>query len=157
MSKAETEKVKQILRNSRKKLRYQIDQQEEKRSSYRQVSPETEKHEQDMVKYSIKGIDRESLKNEVLMNNSILGKQVPEFNNNVQNYLDSYEVYDFSKSKAKLKAKKEKKMQSSKSKKDRLKKLEEEIASLTKNVKTQVKENETYKQNVVDEFDTEWS
>ena len=114
------------------------------------------KHEQEMLQYSMKGININAIRSEVILNNSILEKEVPEFDSNVQKYLDSYEVFDFQKGNKEINDYINKKKRIKLSKDQRLKKLEAEIADLTKNVKNQVRENEDYKNNKFQESEQEY-
>lgn len=144
-------KVKKLLRNSRKRLKREIDETNSRRSHRskslrrtRQRPKESFEHENRMNKYAMKGIDREKLKEEVYLKHSILRQEIPEINAQLQKDLENYQVFEVKKTLHKAKIKKK----GRRDRKDRLRKLEREIADLTKNVEQQVEDNEVFKAKV---------
>lgn len=154
--------VKKLLRKSRKKLQREIDETNSRRSqrsrslgrSGKQGTNDSFEHENKMNKYAIKGIDREKLKKEVYLKHSILQHEIPEINMQLQRDLENYKVFEVKKSLRKAERGKSGK-KGKRDQKDRLRKLEREIANLTKNVEQQVEDNEEFKAKVHRRYEDE--
>ena len=155
--------IKKMLRNSRRRLRKEIEENQTK-NSMRSRSPKDRinfagedalDYENRMNKYALKGINREKLKKDVYLNNSILNQKIPELNSQLQKDLDNYKVSDVKRS---LRAKATRlngRKSNKKDRKDRLRRLEQEIAELTMNVEQQVEDNEVFKAKVNKKYDND--
>lgn len=148
--------VKKLLRNSRRRLQQEVEETQIRRSNRFKSKEKSNtyeindsiNHEHKMKKYAIKGINRDKIRKEVLLKNSILQEDVPEIDSRLQKDLDNYEFSNVKRTLQKKKSRERSKKSTRRNKKDRLKKLEREIAQMTQKVERQVEDNEVFKTKV---------